>query len=291
MYESGCSNKLGRIGIWSLELRYGDQAKAARAVAELDELGYGTVWIPGGIDDQVLADVDRLLGVSSQIVIATGILNIWKYKPEAVAQWWGAQPEDRRQRILLGLGVSHGPIIGDAWKKPVSVTREFIESVCVEGVPADKLCLAALGPKMLELAGEVTAGAHPYLVTPEHTAQARQILGEASLLAPEQGVILETNPARAREIGRRALTHYQRLPNYRNSWRRQGFTEADIEGVSDHLIDELFAWGDLQQVARRIHAHLEAGADHVCIQVLTSAEHGDFEQLNEAWRALAAELL
>lgn len=282
---------LGRIGIWSLELRFGDPSAAEESVAELDALGYGAVWVPGGMDDKVLVDIDRLLDASSRTTIATGILNIWKYKPEEVAKWWAAQSIDRQQRIMLGLGVSHGPIIGEAWKKPLAATREFVRAACEAGLPPSSSCLAALGPKMLALAGETTAGAHPYLVTPEHTKQAREILGAGKLLAPEQGIILENDPGKARDIGRNALTHYRHLPNYQNSWRRMGFSETDIQEASDHLIDGLFAWGDVQQVASRVQAHLDAGADHVCLQVINPAEGGGFDFLKEAWRALAAELL
>ncbi len=284
----GC---LGRVGIWSLELRFWDPAEAGEAVVELEKLGYATLWIPGGIDNKVLGDVGRLLGITSRMTIATGILNIWKHEPREIADWWKSLPPDGQRRAMLGLGVSHGPIIGDAWKKPLAVTRGFVEETLDCGVPAARLCLAALGPKMLELARDYTAGAHPYLVTPEHTAMAREILGDDKLLAPEQGVILETDPGKAREIAREALEMYRNLPNYQNSWRRLGFAEEDIANVSDRLVDALFAWGSVEQVAKRVRAHLDAGADHVCIQAITGTEPGDFGPVREAWRCLAAELI
>ena len=283
--------RLGRIGIWSMELRFGDPGQAVEAAAELDELGFGALWTPGGVGGNVLGDISRLLGATRKAVIATGILNIWKHEPSEIGKWWSEQPADRKQRVLLGLGVSHGPLIGDAYSKPLATMARFLTQLSGEGVPAKNLCLAALGPKMLELARDRTAGAHPYLVTPEHSAMARRILGPDALLAPEQGVVLETDPVRARELGRKALTHYRRLPNYLNSWRRLGFTEDEISNAGDRLIDEIFAWGGMDKIVARVNAHLAAGADHVCLQVISSAAGPDVGAARVAWRQLAAALL
>jgi len=282
--------RLTRVGVWSLELRFGDPAQAADAAAELDDLGYGALWVPGGLDDAVLRSVDSLLGATRRMTIATGILNIWKHRPADVAAWFNALPAALQRRVMLGLGVSHGPLIGEAWQKPLAVTRTFLDGLDAAGMPRDHLCLAALGPKMLALSRDRTAGAHPYLVTPGHTATAREILGPGALLAPEQGVILESDPERARQLARSALTTYRNLPNYRNSWLRLGFSREDVDGVSDHLVDGLFAWGDPAAIAARVAAHHAAGADHVCIQVI-QGEGGGIAGLRAACRQLAGAVL
>lgn len=283
--------QLGKLGLWSMELRFGDKAEVADAAEELEELGFGTLWLPGGIDNQVLGNVDALLAATQRITIATGILNIWKHQPREVADWFKALPQDRQNRVMIGLGVSHGPLIGDAWKKPLAVTRQFLDGLDQSGMSRDHLCLAALGPKMLELSRDRTTGAHPYLVTPEHTAKAREVLGSGKLLAPEQGVILENDPAKARELARQALTMYQKLPNYRNNWLRHGLTQDDIDNVSDRLVDALFAWGDMDRIVERVQAHYDAGADHVCVQVIRGASGGDIAGLRSACRELAAAIL
>jgi probable F420-dependent oxidoreductase len=283
--------RLGRIGIWSLELRFGDRAAALAAAAELDQLGFAALWIPGGVGGDVMADVEALLSATRRTTIATGILNVWKHAPGDVALWWQKLPADSQRRTLLGLGVSHSSLIGDAYKKPLGVMREYLDALAREGVPAESLCLAALGPKMLALSRDRTAGAHPYLVTPGHSATARKVLGPGKLLAPEQGVIFENDPARARELGRAALTHYRVMPNYTNNWRRSGFTEEDIANLSDRLIDGLFAWGGIENIVARVNDHVAAGADHVCLQVIAGARGGSFDTLQPWWRELAAALL
>jgi len=282
---------MGKVGIWSMELRFGDPVLGTEVAQELEELGYGALWIPGGIDDAVLGDIDRLLSATKTLVIATGIINMWKQPAGDVAAWWKGQSADRQARVMLGLGVSHGPIIGDAWKKPLALARDYVTQAHVAGLPADAMCLAALGPKMLELSRDKTAGAHPYLVTPEHTAQARAILGPGKLLMPEQGVVLETDPDRARETARQGLAHYRNLPNYRNNWKRLGFSEDEIESLSDRLVDGIFAWGSAGQIAERVHAHHAAGADHVCLQVVSGAQGGDLGDVRRAYRELAAVLI
>ncbi len=283
--------QFGRVGLWSMELRFGDKGEAAEAAAEFDELGFGALWIPGGIDNAVLGDVDALLSVTKRITVATGILNIWKHDTKHVAVWFKALPTDQQSRVMLGLGVSHGPLIGDAWKKPLAATRNFLDGLDQSGMSRDNICLAALGPKMLELARDRTTGAHPYLVTPEHTATARDILGPGKLLAPEQGVILESDSAKARDLARQALTHYSQLPNYRNSWLRLGLSQEDVDGVSDRLVDALFAWGGMDKIVERVKAHHDAGADHVCLQVIRGATGGDMAGLRSACRELADALV
>ncbi len=284
--------RLGRIGIWSMELRHSDSAEICDAASELDELGYGTLWIPGAMGGDLLEDVSRLLGATKTMTIASGILNIWKHDAHDVARWWHALPGEQRARFVLGLGVSHGVMIGEAYQKPLSAMRHYLDLLSGEGVPADAICLAALGPKMLELARDRTAGAHPYLVTPEHTAIARKALGAGPFLAPEQGVVLETDPARARDIARPYVKGYGQLANYANSWQRLGFSEDDIANTSDRLVDALFACGDVDTVAERVNAHFAAGADHVCLQVV-GANPGvpDVADLRAAWQTLAAALI
>jgi probable F420-dependent oxidoreductase len=284
-------NRLGKIGIWSMELRFGDRAEALEAAAELDQLGYGALWVPGGIDDNVLKDMDQLRAATKNAVICSGILNIWKHKPEDVGAWWNGQTPEGQSRTLLGLGVSHAPIIGENYGKPLTAMRHFLAGLGHNNVPASALCLAALRPKMLELAAEHTAGAHPYLVTPDHSALARQILGPDALLAPEQGVILETDPALAREKARTVIGHYAQLPNYVSSWLALGFTSEEISTGSDRLADALFAWGTPERIAARVNEHLAAGADHVCLQLITGAARPTVSAARAGWRELAAALL
>lgn len=280
--------ELGKVGIWSMEMRFADPGETAEAAAELDELGYGALWIPGGIDDKVLDDVDRLLSATKRIALATGIINIWKQPAENVAEWWNRQPAERHARVMLGLGVSHAPLIGDSWGKPLTMMRRYMDALDAAGVPPSASCIAALGPKMLELSRDRTAGAHPYLVTPEHTAIARAALGPDKLVAPEQGVVVESDPAKARELARGAVDFYRKLPNYRNNWLRLGFTDEEIDANADRFIDGLFAWGTPEKIAERVKAHHDAGADHVCLQIITG---NDFGKLRADFRALAGALV
>ncbi len=281
---------LGRIGIWAAELRHGDPGEISEAAAELDELGYGALWIPGEISGDLLDYADLLLSATRKTTVATGILNIWMHDAQDVAAWWHSLTPDKSARFLLGLGVSHGAMIGEAYAKPLTAMKAYLEQLSGAGIPAEMTCLAALGPKMLELARDKTAGAHPYLITPLHTASAREALGPGKLLAPEQFVVLEEDPVRARDLARPFLRGYGQLANYANSWRRLGFTDDDIANASDRLIDALFAWGDAEAIAERVNAHIAVGADHVCLQVI-SPVRGSLSTLRPIWRALAQTLL
>jgi probable F420-dependent oxidoreductase len=179
-------------------------------------------------------------------------------------------------------------LIGADWMKPIAKTRQWLDEALAAGLPGDALCVAALGPQMLALARDKTGGAHPYLATPEHTAAARAILGPDKQLAPEQGVVLESDPEAARALARGALQMYAQLPNYANNWKRYGFTDEDIASMSDRLIDGLFAWGGPAEIAARVKAHHDAGADHVCIQVISGS---GLEGARAAWRELAGVLV
>lgn len=283
--------QLGRVGLWSMELR-GDRQASAAAAAEIEALGFGAVWIPGGIDSDVLDDTASLLAATQRMTIATGILNIWMHKPADVAAWYRGLPTAQQQRVLLGLGVSHSLIIGEKWQKPLSLMRKYLDDLEAAGMPKEKLCLAALGPKMLELSRDRTLGAHPYLVNPEHAKQARSILGADALLAPEQGVVLEQNLAKARNAARQALSIYLQLPNYCNNWLRMGFTQEDLDSASDRLIDGLFACGSAQAIAQRVEAYFAAGADHVCLQVINSQpEDNSMQTYLSTCKQLASALL
>lgn len=283
---------LGKVGIWSMELRFGDPAATTAAAIELDELGFGALWIPGGIDDAVLGDVDRLLGATRNIVLATGIINLWKQQPKDVADWFNGLSDNHKSRVMLGIGISHGPLIGENWNKPIARTRSYLDDLEAAGMAMDNTCLAALGPKMMALSGERTAGAHPYLTTPGHSAEARGILGPGKLLAPEQGVIFESDPAKLRAVAEDALTNYKMLPNYCNNWMRLGLDkEQDIDPVSDRMIDEIFAHGSTEAMAARVKAHHDAGANHVCVQVISGAMGGDLDTVRGHYRELAKALL
>jgi len=275
---------LSGTGVWSIELRMFEPADIVDAVGELESLGYSAVWF-GDIGGPVFEALDRLLGATSTMTIATGVLNLWKHTPAEVGAWWAGLATAQQARVLLGIGVSHGPLIGESWRRPLAVMNEYLDGLDAAGVPPERRALAALGPKMLELARDRSAGAHPYFVTPEHTALARSIVGDAGLFV-EQGVVFETDPDAARTIARRTLDRYRycAMPNYVNSWKRLGFTDDDIDTRSDRFVDALVAWGDADSINERVAAHVAAGADHVCIQVLN--EPG--APMNRAaWRALA----
>lgn len=284
---------LSGVGLWSSQLRYGNPDEAAEAAAELDGLGFTALWIPD-VGGPVLDSVDNLLAATEKTVIATGILNLWMHEPAEVAARYAALTETHGERFLLGIGVSHAPLI-DAkepgrYRKPLAATKAFLDGIDAspQPVPTANRVLAALGPKMLQLSATGAGGAHPYLTVPEHTRQAREALGSGPMLLPEQTVLLTDDRDQAREIGIPWLSSYLALPNYANNLLRLGFTEDDVSSVSDRLFDGLIAWGDEDAVRRRVREHLDAGADHVCVQVLT-ADPREFPR--EQWRRLAEALL
>jgi len=282
-------------GIWSSALRYSDAGEAADAASELEALGYSALWLPD-IGGDLFSPLANLLETTTTITVATGILNLWMHDPVEAAAKHRDFTLRHGHRFLMGIGVSHAPLIDStlqagAYAKPLATTRAYLDAIDASPTPVpvgDRL-LAALGPKMLELARTRAGGTHPYLVTPEHTAVAREALGQDSLVAPEQGVVLETDPDTARAIARQHLAGYLQLPNYSNNWKRFGLTGDDLlDGGSDRLVDALIVWGDEAAIAARVAEHRAAGADHVCIQVL-SGNPLDFPR--DHWRRLAPALI
>ncbi|BBJ42557.1 LLM class F420-dependent oxidoreductase [Streptomyces antimycoticus] len=256
--------------------------------AELDELGYGAIWL-GGSPSPDQAGV--LLDATSRITIATGILSIWDHEAAYVAERHAALNAAHDGRFLLGLGVSHSALAGERYRRPYTAMKEYLTALdsAPTPAPASQRVLAALGPKMLELSRDRATGAHPYLVTPEHTAKARDILGKDSVLAPELKVVLDTDLDRARATARGYLARYLALPNYTNNFLRLGFEDADFaDGGSDRLISAMFALGDAEVIRARVDEFLAAGADHVAIQAVTDSPLADVPRAE--WRTLAEAL-
>ncbi|MFJ8750007.1 TIGR03620 family F420-dependent LLM class oxidoreductase [Streptomyces sp. NPDC102441] len=280
----------GRVGIWSSALRGSRTDDAGReaiadAAAELEELKYGTLWIGG---NPSVEDAAAVAAATRTATVATGILSIWDHTAEEVAARIATIDADARGRLVLGLGVSHGPMVPQ-YAKPYSAMVTYLDALdaSAPSVGPERRVLAALGPKMLALAAGRALGAHPYLVTAEHTAEARTALGPDALLAPELTVVLDTDAARARTTARNMLTMYLQLPNYTANLLRLGFAESDFDGGgSVRLLDALFALGDAERVKARTQEYLDAGADHVALQVLTAEEGGGGLPLPE-WRELA----
>ncbi|MEU5696024.1 LLM class F420-dependent oxidoreductase [Actinosynnema sp. NPDC020468] len=274
------SVQLGEFGVWSLSAQWG--AGDGEAVAELEELGFGTLWLGGSPDRSVLPTVAGLLDATSKLTIATGIINVWTTSAEDVND--GYRELAWTDRFLVGIGAGHRETLGETYHSPYRKLVHYLDEL---DVPRDRLALAALGPRVLRLAAARTSVAHPYLVTPRYTAWARETVGSGVLLAPEQHVVLETDPEVARARGRKALELYLGLSNYLANWRRDGFTDEDFaDGGSDRLVDSLVAWGTVEQAAARVREHRDAGADHVGIQVIGA----DGKHSPEAFRELAAAL-
>ncbi|MGW0614199.1 LLM class F420-dependent oxidoreductase [Streptomyces sp. NPDC002788] len=276
---------VGRYGVWSVGLRSEDperRGELAEAAAELEELGYGAVWLGG---NSSAANAVPLIEATSKLTVGTSIQSIWQHEPDAAGAAFADLESAHPGRFLLGLGVSHAKRV-EQYARPYSALVDHLDGLDTAGVPADRRLLAALGPKSLRLARDRAAGSIPYLVTPEHTAHAREILGDAPLLAPEVGVIPETDPVRARALAREFLGFYLPLPNYTNNFLRHGFTEDDLkDGGSDRLVDALFAWGDDTAIRTRLDAFFEAGADHLALQVLDGTPRDTLPR--KAWRDVA----
>jgi probable F420-dependent oxidoreductase len=293
------SMELGPIGIWTAQFDYHPAAKIREAAGELDQLGFGAIWFPESLGRESLTNAALLLSATSRIIVATGIASIYARDPVTTVAGQNTLAEAYPGRFLLGLGVSHVPLVeqlrGHTYGKPIPSMRAYLEGMDrapYRAVPPSIKpirVLAALGPQMLRLAAERADGAHSYFVPPEHTSRAREILGSDRLLAVEQAVVFETDASKAREIARAHTSRYLALPNYVNNMRRLGFGESDlIKSGSDRLIDAIVAWGDLAAITDRIRAHQSAGASHVCVQVLPADPQAlPFRE----WRELASALL
>jgi probable F420-dependent oxidoreductase len=268
--------QLGKLGVW-VSMDGMTAGAAAEFAKRVEGWGYGALWLPESRGRNALVHSAWLLANTERLIVATGIANIYARDPMAMANGQKALAELSGGRFLLGIGVSHRPMVeglrGHVYAKPVATMRAYLEAMRAAPYQAPPFpeplptILAALGPKMLALSAELADGAHPYNTGPEHTKEARAILGKGKLLCPEVWVLRERDPEKARRAGRAALARYLQLENYFNGWKRQGFSEADLAGGgSDRFIDAMVAWGDEGAIRARIEAHWAAGADHVCIQ-------------------------
>jgi probable F420-dependent oxidoreductase len=271
---------LGRFGIWR-----DHRQVTPELAATIEDLGFGALWLGSAHGD--LAAAEEFLATTTTLIVATGIVNMWQYEAHEVAASFRRVEERFPGRFLLGVGAGHPEVI-QQYDKPYDTLARYVDILLGDGVPAGSLVLAALGPKVLRLAAERTAGAHPYLVTPDYTGQARRILGPGPLLAPEQKVVLGTDPGQARAIGRsRVEKPYLGLANYTANLRRLGWSDADLSGGgSDALIDALVAHGSAAQVVARLTEHLDAGADHVSIQLVTGPGAGPADGYRELAQAI-----
>lgn len=255
---------LGRYGVFG-------RGATPQQAAEIEALGYGAIWV-GGSPPAELDWVEPLLGATERLKVATGIVNIWTAAAGPVAESFHRINTAYPGRFLLGIGVGHREAIAE-YKKPLDALTEYLDKLDEYGVPKEHRVVAALGPQVLKLSARRSAGAHPYLTTPEHTAQARELIGPDAFLAPEHKAILTTDADKARAVGRQALEIYLNLNNYLNSWKRLGFNDSDVaKPGSDELVDAVVAYGTVDAIAARLKQHLDAGADHVPVQVLTSPE-------------------
>jgi len=267
-------------------------------VAEIEELGYAALWFGEALGREAFTNASMFLSATSRLVVATGIANIFVRDAWATNAAAKTLAEAFPDRFVLGLGVSHRPLVemcGHDYRSPLSTMRAYLKDMHEARFDAAQpeydppWLLAALGPKMLELSRDLADGAHPYLVTPQHTAEAHEILGDGPLLAVEQAVAPTTDHKEALRLARSHLRRYMQLPNYRNSWLRQGFQEEDLSGDgSERLAKGLVVWGSESDIQERVSEHLSAGADQVCVQVVAE---GPIDGLKEQWRALAPALL
>jgi probable F420-dependent oxidoreductase len=281
--------QLGRVGVW-WSGSWRDPDDPGRSVApELESLGYGALWSSGRFDAGLAPHFEKLLASTDRVAVASGIVSIWAGAPEDVGSAVSALEDRFPGRFVLGIGTSHSVAVAD-YTRPYSKMVAYLDALdaLATPVPPERRVLAALGPRMLRLAAARAAGAHPYFVPVEHTAWARGILGPGPLLAPEVAVVLETDPARARQLARGYASTYLGLTNYTQNLRNFGFDDEDIRGGgSDRLIDAVIPWGDAATLAAAVRAHLDAGADHVCVQVIAGREGFPLHE----YRELAATLL
>jgi probable F420-dependent oxidoreductase len=275
--------RLGRVGVWTFAFDALPAAAVRAAVADIERMGYPALWVPeGGSSREIFAHLSLLLAATGRITVCSGIANITARHPEAMAGGARTLADASGDRVVLGIGIGHQYTAGrrgQDWTDPVGRMESYLEVMDTAQmgpepeVPVRRL-LAALGPRMLRVAAERALGAHTYLVPVEHTARAREVLGPDAVLAVEQTAIVSGDPAVARGIARPWVAHYLELPNYANNWRRLGYEDDLGDSGSDRLIDATFAWGDVPSIAGRVREHLDAGADHVCVQVI-SGRDGD----------------
>lgn len=266
-----------KLGVWAFTDQYA-APQAADFARRVEDWGYGALWYPEATGRDSLVQAGWLLSNTKHLVVASGIANIFARDAQSSMAGANALNELSGGRFLLGLGVSHAPLVesmrGHKYEKPLANMRDYLEAMHKAAYQApppparSQVVLAALAPGMLKLSGELADGAHPYNVNPEHTREARSILGPDKLLCVEHKVVLETDADKARAAGRACLDIYTKLPNYVNNWKRLGFSDEEITSQSDRFIDEFVAWGDESAIAERVHQHWEAGANHVCIQAL-----------------------
>ena len=288
---------LGKVGLRTGILDGLPSSAANELCAEAAELGFKTIWIPEAVGRDPFVTAMRVLENTTEVTIATGIANIYARDAMTMANAQRSIEEAHPGRFLLGLGVSHVHLVEwirkHDYSKPLTYMREYLEMMhkarfmAVGPSELPEIVLAALGPKMLELAASQTAGAHPYFVPPEHTQIAREVMGSEALLYPEQMVVLEEDPGTARAIARQHMKTYSALPNYANNLMRLGYDADDIENMADVVVDAVVAWGSIEAIKKRVQDHFDAGADHVCVQVLTEEP----QTVPEGWRQLAPALV
>jgi probable F420-dependent oxidoreductase len=289
---------LGRVGIWHFFDVF-PAVVARQAAREVEALGFRTLWIPEALGREAFAHAALLLAATERLIVATGIANVWARDAMAMANAQRTLAEAYPDRFLLGMGVSHAPMVsglrGHDYTRPLTYLRRYLDAMdaapymaAAPSSPPPRV-IAALHPQSLALSRERAWGSHPYFVPPEHTARARQALGPGKLLAPEQAVVLEADASRARAIARAHMQTYLGLPNYVRNLAALGFGDAEVaNGGSDRLVDAIVAWGTVDAVAKRVRAHHDAGADHVSLQVL---RENPAEVPREEWKALATVLL
>lgn len=285
--------ELASVGIWDQRLRFSEEAEIREWAAELEQLGYGALWIPD-IGGDIMASVGVLLSATQRITVGTGILNLWLHSASEVATRREALIAEHGRHPVVGIGVSHAPIVDSMlpgqFKNPLAATASYLDELdkSEPSVPSEERLVAALRPRMLELARDRSAGAFPYHMPPEHTERARAVLGAGKRLVVEQAVVLDADPDRGRALARQSLQMYLALPNYVNAWRWLGFSAEDVaDGGSDRFVDAIVVRGDEDAIRRRVQAQRDAGADHVCIQVVAE----DNEAARRVWRQLAPALL
>lgn len=279
---------LGRIGIWSAALR--NSESAATAAKELEQLGYGALWFPGGAREGVTEHITGLLEATQRVPIATGILSIWTNPAADATRDYFNWEKRFPGRFLLGIGISHSHVVeraGLTYAKPMQKLRSYLDELDAQSpsVPIERRVIASLGPKSLQLSRDRAGGTHPYFVPVSHTKVARESVGPGKLVATEVMVALETDADKARALARQHMATYLSAPNYATNLLRLGYSQSDLDnGGSDRIVDDIVAWGTPERILERIHEHHAAGADHVCIQVLNQDRRAP--ALDE-WRTLA----